>query len=67
VRLASFAALRFLQKLNHRGGSNNPGGFVTFQGEEALVAGHEKRGLAKYDFGRKERLAWERLGTRKLR
>ena len=48
MRLASFAALSFLQKLDHRGGSKNPGGFVTFQGEESFVAGHEKLGLAGF-------------------
>ncbi len=48
MRLALFAALRFLQKLDHRGGSNNPDRFVKFLGEESLVAGHEKLGLARF-------------------
>jgi hypothetical protein len=39
-----------LQDLDHRGGGNNPGGLVTFQGKEFLVAGHEELGPA--GFGR---------------
>ena len=35
-----FAALSFLEDLDHGGGGNNSGGFVLFQGEEFLVAGH---------------------------
>ena len=46
--LPLFAALGFLQELDHRGGSDNPGGFVMFQGEEFLVAGHEELGLAGF-------------------
>lgn len=45
--LPSLAALRFRQKLDHRGGSNNPGGFIPFQGEGFLAAGHEELGLAE--------------------
>src|SRR5579859_5643414 len=44
--LPLFAALSFLQELDHRGRSNNLGGFVLFQGKEFLVAGHEKLGFA---------------------
>src|ERR1035437_339790 len=43
-----FAALSFLQDLDHGGGSNNSGGFVMLQGEEFLVAGHEEVGLAGF-------------------
>lgn len=46
--LAWLAALSFLQELDYRGGSNNPGGFVVFQEEEFLVAGHEELGLAGF-------------------
>ena len=42
------AALSFLQDLDHRGGSNDPGGFVLFQGEEFLVAGYKKLSLAGF-------------------
>src|SRR5664279_537817 len=42
-----FAALG-LQDLDHRGGSDDPGGFVMFEGEEFLVAGHEEFGLAGF-------------------
>jgi hypothetical protein len=50
-----FAALRFLQLLDDCGGSDNPHGFVVFQGEEFLVAGHEKLGFA--GFSRREQVA----------
>jgi len=33
---------------DHCDGSNNPGGFVLFQGKEFLVAGHEELGLAGF-------------------
>jgi len=52
---ALLAALSFLQELDHRGGSNNPGGFVLFQGKEFLVAGHEELGLA--GFSQREQVA----------
>jgi len=48
---------------DHRGGSNNPGGFVLFQGEEFLVAGHEELGLA--GFSQREQVAV--LGVRRDR
>ena len=61
--LPLLAALSFLQELDHRGGSNNPGGFVLFQGEEFLVAGHEELGLA--GFSQREQVAV--LGVRRDR
>jgi hypothetical protein len=42
-----FAALG-LEGLDHRGGSNDSGRFVMFEGEELLVAGHEELGLAGF-------------------
>jgi hypothetical protein len=41
-------ASQLFQDLDHGGGSNNSGGFVLFQGEEFLVAGHEELGLAGF-------------------
>ena len=41
-----FAALRFVQEVDHRGRSDNPGGFVMFQGLEFLGAGHQKLSCA---------------------
>src|ERR1019366_5021428 len=61
--LPLLAALSFLQELDHRGGSNNPGGFVLFQGEEFLVAGHQKLGFA--GFSPREQVAV--LGVRRRR
>jgi hypothetical protein len=55
-----FAALG-LQGVDHRGGCNDPGGFVMFEGEEFLVAGHEELGLA--DFGQREQITV--LGVRR--
>jgi hypothetical protein len=43
-----FAALSFLQDLDHGGGTSNSCGFVLFQGEEFLVTGHEELGLAGF-------------------
>ena len=46
--LPSFATLSFQQDLDHRGGSDDPGGSVLFQREEFLIAGHQELGLAGF-------------------
>jgi hypothetical protein len=46
--LPSFATLSFQKDLDHRGGSDDPGGSVLFQGEEFLIAGHQELGLAGF-------------------
>src|ERR1700678_320897 len=42
-----FAALGF-QGFDHRGGSNDPGGFVTFEAKKFLVASHQELSLAGF-------------------
>ena len=46
--LPLFTALSLVQELDHRGRSNDPGGFVVFQGKEFFVAGHEKLSFAGF-------------------
>src|ERR1039457_4879244 len=53
-----FAALSFLQDLDHGGGSNNSGGFVMLQGEEFLVAGHEEVGLGGFSHREQKTVLW---------
>src|ERR1035437_10432302 len=48
ARIWRFVAFSFFQDLDHGGGSNNSGGFVLFQGEEFLIAGHKELGLAGF-------------------
>ena len=55
------AARSFLQELDHRGGGNNPGGLVLFQGEKLLVAGYQELGLA--GFSQREQIAVLGVGS----